>query len=180
VYCTLILTGAPLSERGADLARALGDDGWRVRVVATPAAVPWVDGEAITRVTGEPPRVNARDATQPKAPRPDVLVIAPATFNTINKLAGGVADTYAHSTACEALGAGVPLVVVPMMNESLWNHPAMAVSLRVLAEAGARLVDVRTGGDTLVAVTSGTGTDVVASFDPRWITRAVGRPATNS
>lgn len=179
-YCTLILTGAPLTERGADLARVLVDDGWQVRVVVTPAAVPWVDDEAITRVTGVPPRVDARDPSQPKAPRPDVLVIAPATFNTINKLAGGIADTYAHSTACEALGAGVPVVVVPMANESLWGHPALAVSLRALAGAGVRMIDVRTGSDSPAAVASGTGADVVTGFDPQWITRVVGRPAENS
>jgi phosphopantothenoylcysteine decarboxylase len=179
-YCTLILTGAPLTERGAELALALARHGWQVRVVVTPAAVPWVDVEAITCVTGVPPRIDARDPSRPKAPRPDVVVIAPATFNTINKLAGGIADTYAHGTACEALGEGVPVVLVPMVNQSLWGHPALDVSLRILAKAGVRMVDVRTGDDAPAAVASGTGPGVVANFDPQWITRVIGRPAENS
>jgi phosphopantothenoylcysteine synthetase/decarboxylase len=179
-FCTLILTGAPLTARGADLARALVDAGWEVRVVATPAAVPWVDAEAITSVTGVPPRVEARDPAQPKSPRPDVVVVAPATFNTVNKLAHGIADTYAHSTACEAIGAGARVVVVPMVNNLLWGHPALAASIRVLEAAGVRLLDIQTGSDTLQAVMSGTGPDVVTGFDPSWIARVVGQPATNS
>ena len=176
-FCTLILTGAPLTERGADVARALVETGWHVRVVATPAAAPWVDAEAIAAVTGAPPRTEARDPAQAKSPRPDAVVIAPATFNTINKLAGGIADTYAHSTACEAIGAGIHVVLVPMVNELLWGHPALAASLRSLAAATVHLVDVHTGSAVPQAVASGTGVDVVAAFDPAWITHVVGQPA---
>ena len=178
-YCTLILTGAPLTERGADCARALVDVGWVVRVVATPAAAPWVDAEAIAAVTGVPPRVEARDPAQPKSPRPEAVVVAPATFNTVNKLALGIADSYAHSTACEAIGAGARVVVVPMVNALLWGHPALATNLRFLERAGVRLVDVQ-GRGTPQAVASGTGPDVVAAFDPSWIVSAVGEPARSS
>jgi len=69
----------PLTERGAGLARALVDAGWQVRVVATPAALPWVDAEAITSMTGVPPRVEARDPVQMKSPRPDVQAEAEIT-----------------------------------------------------------------------------------------------------
>jgi phosphopantothenoylcysteine synthetase/decarboxylase len=179
-HCTLILTGAPLTERGADLASALVEFGWQVRVVATQAALPWVDVDAITRASGVPPRVEARDPSQPKSPRPDAVVIAPATFNTINKLAAGIADTYAHSTACEAIGAGATVVVVPMVNTLLWGHPALAGSLRFLEAAGVRLVDVQTGKSELQPVASGTGDAVVARFDPAWVTRAIGQPARTS
>jgi phosphopantothenoylcysteine synthetase/decarboxylase len=178
-FCTLILTGAPLTMRGAHLAQALVDAGWQVRVTATPAAVPWVDAEAITAVTGAPPRVEVRDPAQPKAPRPDAVVVAPATFNTINKLALGIADTAAHSTACEAIGAGARVVVVPMVNDLLWGHPALEQSLKVLASVGVRLVDVQDGG-TPKAVPSGIGPQVVVNFNPAWVTHAVGEPARSS
>lgn len=179
-FCTLILTGAPLTERGADIARALRDTGWQVRIIVTPAAVPWVDGEAIASATGVPPRFEARDPAQPRSPRPDVVVIAPATFNTINKLANGIADTYAHSVACEAIGAGIRVVVVPMVNNLLWGHPALAGNLRFLEAAGVHLLDIQTGSAIPQALISGTGPDVVAGFAPAWITQVVGPPARSS
>ena len=172
-YCTLILTGAPLTARGADIASGLVRAGWQVRVVVTPASVPWVDGDAITKVTGTAPQREARAAGQPKAPRPDVLVIAPATFNTINKLAGGIADTFAHSTACEALGAGTPTVVVPMVSGRLWGHPALANSLRTLQTARVRFVGLQGVDGAPRAVDSEAAGDIVASFDPAWIAEAI-------
>jgi phosphopantothenoylcysteine synthetase/decarboxylase len=104
------------------------------------------------------------------------VVVAPATFNTINKLAAGIADTYAHSTACEAIGTRIPVVLVPMVNTALWGHPALTESLRRLEGAGVRCLDVQSGGAPR-AVESGTGATVVARFDPEWIMAVIGRPA---
>lgn len=62
-----------------------------------------------------------------------------------------------------------------MVNDRLWGHPAWVPTLRLLAGAGVQLVDPRSGemGDPR-AVPSGTGPDVVAAFDPLWISGAVG------
>ncbi|GID93093.1 flavoprotein [Amorphoplanes digitatis] len=94
----------------------------------------------------------------------------PATFNTVNKVAAGVADTYALAQLCSALGEGLPLLVVPMVNNKLWGHPAWSRSLSVLEAAGVTMLDIHTGRPGAVAVQSGTADEVVAAFDPGWVT----------
>ncbi|MDQ1293537.1 MAG: hypothetical protein QG608_1418 [Actinomycetota bacterium] len=178
--CTLLVTGAPLTSRAADIARALVEDGWRVQVVATPSSLPWVDARAVEAVTGAPPRSEHRSPGTPRTSgRPDLVVIAPATMNTISKLAVGILDTYAHAVACEALAAGVPMLVVPMVNDRLWKHPAFDGHLRTLSGAGALILDIRTGGPDPGPIPSGQGNAVVEAFDPDWIRQAA-RPARKS
>jgi hypothetical protein len=61
------------------------------------------------------------------------------------------------------------MVVVPMVNNKLWGHPAWSASLAVFRAAGV-LVDVNTGGREPTPVASGTGGAVVERFDPTWVT----------
>jgi phosphopantothenoylcysteine decarboxylase len=168
---TLVVCGAPLTSRTADLVAGLSARGWRVSVVGTPSSAAWLDVEAISRLTGEPPRLNFRDPAHGKrGGPPSAVVVCPATFNTINKAVLGVADTYALGVLCEALGNGVPVVMAPMVNDKLWGHPAWTGSLDMLRRAGVVLVDVVGGGAVPAPVRSGTGDRVVANFDPRWMT----------
>lgn len=104
------------------------------------------------------------------------MVVAPITFNTVGKLANGIADTYAHSVLCEALGDGLLIVAVPMVNDRLWHHPAWAPNTRRLIEAGMSFLDVHTGRVGLVPVRSGTGGEVVDRFDPAWVTARLPDP----
>lgn len=66
--------------------------------------------------------------------------MAPATFNTVNKLAAGASDTLALGLLNEGLGAGLPVVAVPWSNRRLAGHPAYARSIAFLHAAGVRLV----------------------------------------
>ena len=166
---TLIVCGAPLTLRAPDLVRALLDDDWTVAVVATPSALAWIDGPTVEGLTGTLPRSEFRDPQQPKSGPPDAVVVCPATFNTVNKAAVGAADTYALAQLCEALGEGVPVVAVPMVNNKLWGHPAWSRSLAVLESIGAELLNVHTGEHGAAVVQSGTADAVVAAFDPAWV-----------
>lgn len=65
---------------------------------------------------------------------------APATFNTVNKFAAGISDTLALGLLNEALGMGLPIVVVPFPNRMLARHPAFTVSVSSLRSWGVRLV----------------------------------------
>lgn len=78
-------------------------------------------------------------------------------------------DTYALGQLCEALGMRLPMVLAPMVNDQLWQHPAWALSLTALRSVGVRLVDVQTGRLGAAPVTSGTGATVVERFDPAWL-----------
>ncbi len=68
-------------------------------------------------------------------PRPPygVVLFAPCSFNSLNKLAQGIADNLALSVVAEAIGRGTPVIVAPSLNEPLLRHPATQASLRMLS-----------------------------------------------
>jgi hypothetical protein len=68
------------------------------------------------------------------------LVIAPATFNTINKLALGIADNYALTSAAELIGLGIPTVVVPFVNAALASRVPFERSVASLRGEGVHVL----------------------------------------
>ncbi|WP_433274683.1 flavoprotein [Pseudonocardia xinjiangensis] len=154
---TLVVCGAPLAARAAEVANVLSAR-WVVSIVSTKAAGTWFQG-----------------ATADERPRPEQVVACPLTFNSANKVTAGIMDTPASGVLCDAFGAGIPVVAVPLVNDRLWGHPAWASTLRVLREAGVRLVDPQSGRvGEVTPVRSGTGPEVVAMFDPSWVVDALG------
>jgi phosphopantothenoylcysteine synthetase/decarboxylase len=175
-HLTLVVCAAPLAERASDVAAAIVAAGLQVSVVVTPAAAAWVDEDAIRRATGRSVAVNYRRPHEPKrGPRPAAVVACPLTFNTLNKLAAGISDTYALGVLNEALAAGTPIVAVPMVSDRLWPHPALRPNLDRLAAAGVTLIDPHTGQPDAKPVRSGTGQKVAEAFDPAWLVPRVGR-----
>jgi phosphopantothenoylcysteine synthetase/decarboxylase len=114
--------------------------GWHVGVVATPHAMNgFFDTAAVEAQTGRPIRSAWRRPGDPRPfPDPDAVVVAPATFNTINKWAAGTADTLALGTLCEVSGQGVPIGVLPCVSDALAGHPAYQDSLIRLRGMGVR------------------------------------------
>ncbi len=134
--CSTVLEGVILPAQAS---------GWRVAVTVTPTAADWWresgDLERVARATGFPVRWRGRLPSEPSpGPDPDCWAVAPATANTVAKLALGIADNLALTKVGEALGAGVPLVVSPRVGPSQARHPAWAGHLAVLRSAGVRLV----------------------------------------
>lgn len=120
--------------------------GWQVTVTLTPAAATWLDAtgetDMIKELTGYPVRRDPRlPGEQSPHPNPDCYAVAPATSNTVAKLALGIADNQALTQLCEALGLGsVPIVVFPRINAAHARHPAWAGHVAVLRQAGVVLV----------------------------------------
>jgi phosphopantothenoylcysteine synthetase/decarboxylase len=103
------------------------------------------------------------------------VVACPSTFNTANKIVVRVLDTPSTGALCDALGAGIPVVAVPMVNTRLWGHPVWATTLATLHGWGVTVLDPVDGrGGDPGPVASGTGDAVAAAFDPQWIVAAVG------
>ncbi|MDD1740227.1 MAG: bifunctional phosphopantothenoylcysteine decarboxylase/phosphopantothenate--cysteine ligase CoaBC [Methanothrix sp.] len=73
----------------------------------------------------------------------DMLLVAPATANTIGKMACGIDDTAVTTFATTALGSGKPVAVVPAMHEAMYRHPAVLKNLEALRGMGVRLIDPR-------------------------------------
>ncbi|MFR0355438.1 flavoprotein [Streptomyces sediminimaris] len=121
--------------------------GWEVGVIATPVAMNGFFDTAAVRVqTGRPIRSAWRTPGEPRPfPPPDAVVVAPATFNTINKWAAGLADTLAVATLCETYGLGVPVAVLPCVAGTLAAHPAYQDSLARLRGMGVRFGEPYSG-----------------------------------
>jgi phosphopantothenoylcysteine synthetase/decarboxylase len=78
-------------------------------------------------------------AIRPRPPR-GVLLFAPCSFNSLNKLAHGIADSLALSVAAEAIGRRTPVIVAPSLNQPLLDHPIAQASLRTLPLWGVTIV----------------------------------------
>lgn len=74
------------------------------------------------------------------SPPADALIVAPATYNTINKLALGIADTYPLSSVAEAIGRGVPTVIVPAVNTALAARHPFQRAIASLRDEGVRVL----------------------------------------
>lgn len=115
--------------------------GWDVCVVGTPSAIKFLDVSRLEELTGHPVRSEYRRPDEPDVlPPPDALVVAPATFNTINKWAAGISDTLALGLLNEAIGLGGPIVAVPTANVALIRHPAFVRSVAELRASGVRVI----------------------------------------
>ncbi|MFE0275691.1 flavoprotein [Streptomyces sp. NPDC058992] len=120
--------------------------GWQAAVTLTPTAGNWLrmSGEVarLEALTGLPvrdePRLPGNDRPHPPV---DCYVVAPASANTVAKLATGIQDNQALTQVSEALGTlGLPVVVFPRVNAAHARHPAWNRHLEALREAQVQLV----------------------------------------
>jgi len=129
--------------------------------VQTPASLQFVGRATFEGVTGAPVLVDEFEPDPARGAFPgdpaldhnpishlelvarcDVLVVAPASANTVAKLAHGLADNLLTSAA---LANTAPLVLAPAMNTHMYEHPATQANLELLRSRGARIVDPGTG-----------------------------------
>ncbi len=129
----LIGCAAPPVQHIDELIELLHQAGWHICVIPTPRAASWIDGRALAQQTGYPVRHDHRLPDDPDSlPRADAIAVVPATFNTINKWAAGISDTFALGILNEAIGLKLPIIVVPYAKPSLAAHPAFSTSLEKL------------------------------------------------
>jgi phosphopantothenoylcysteine decarboxylase/phosphopantothenate--cysteine ligase len=155
------VSGGIAAYKALELVRLATAAGHAVRVVQTPASRRFVGEASFAALTGAPvllsefERDPARGASPDQRPpeheplshlelvaNADVYLIAPASANTIAKLAGGLADNLL--TSC-ALAARCPLIVAPAMNSNMYEHPATSANIRALRERGVTIVEPDTG-----------------------------------
>ncbi|MEU7860305.1 flavoprotein [Nonomuraea sp. NPDC049141] len=157
VLYVIVCAAGPAGDVGRLVGLAQGE-GWIVQIIATPAALAFIDGPALERQTGRPVLSQYRRPDEPKAPRADAIIVAPATYNTVNKFAQGIADTYALGLLSEAPGLGIPVVVVPFVNSALAARAPFVRSMEDLRAEGVRVVfepgqfepDAPSSGDDLI------------------------------
>jgi phosphopantothenoylcysteine decarboxylase/phosphopantothenate--cysteine ligase len=155
------VSGGIAAYKAVELVRLATGAGHSVRVVQTPASLQFVGRATFEGVTGAPVLVDEFEPDPARGAFPgdpaldhnpishlelvarcDVLVVAPASANTVAKLAHGLADNLLTSAA---LANTAPLVLAPAMNTHMYEHPATQANLELLRSRGARIVDPGTG-----------------------------------
>jgi phosphopantothenoylcysteine synthetase/decarboxylase len=105
----VVVCAAPPAAQVQDLVKLAQAAGWEVAVTATPEALAFIDAPLLEAITGFPVRHRWREPDEPESvPEASAVVVAPATFNTINRWVAGITDTVAVGTLCEALGLDPP------------------------------------------------------------------------
>ncbi len=137
----LLLSGASTAARCPEILAGLVGLGFpTVIALPTPHAARVVSGRELGTVAGVTVVESYFDAAiRPRPPR-GVVLFAPCSFNSLNKLAQGIADSLALSVAAEAIGRGTPVIVAPSLNQPLLDHPVARASLARLPEWGVRVV----------------------------------------
>ncbi|MCW2936516.1 MAG: flavoprotein [Actinomycetia bacterium] len=87
---------------------------------------------AVEALTGSPVRSQYSAPGSPRSRIPDVIAVAPAAYNTINKWAQGISDTYALGVLAEQTGRGLPIVVLPFVNSALASRAPFKQSVKSL------------------------------------------------
>ena len=155
------VTGGIAAYKAVEVVRLATGAGHSVRVVQTEASLRFVGRATFEGVTGAPVLVDefepdpARgafpgDPVPDRDPishlelvsRSDAYLVAPASANTLAKLASGHADNLLTSAA---LAATSPLVLAPAMNDRMWEHPATQANVETLRRRGATIVPPGTG-----------------------------------
>jgi Flavoprotein len=137
---TLIVCGAGPAAAITAPVQLAQDRGWTVQVVATPAALDFFGPADVEKLTGTPVRSHYRKPGQPRSPEADAIIVAPATYNTINKWARGISDTYALGILAETTGLGVPTVVLPFVNSALASRAPFQLAVNSLRAEGVRIL----------------------------------------
>jgi phosphopantothenoylcysteine decarboxylase len=144
----LVLSGTTTAARCPELLRGLVGLGFTtVIALPTPNASRVIAARDLADIEGVQVVESYFDlAIRPRPPR-GVVLFAPCSFNSLNKLAHGIADNLALSVVAEAIGRGTPVIVGPSLNQPLLDHPVAQASLRTLPTWGVTIVPPVDTGD---------------------------------
>ncbi len=126
-----------LIRHGADVVPVLSKDAMEI---LHPNALQFATGKVpITKLDGSVPYIElvGMDGTA------DLVLIAPATSNTIAKVAMGIDDTVVTTFAQNALGAGIPILIAPAMHETMYANPLITGHIKTLERLGVEFVSPR-------------------------------------
>ncbi|MBK7429071.1 MAG: bifunctional phosphopantothenoylcysteine decarboxylase/phosphopantothenate--cysteine ligase CoaBC [Saprospiraceae bacterium] len=141
------ISGSIAAYKSAVLARLLIKSGARVRTVFTPDAQAFITPLTISALTGDAVYHDISDQGQwnnhvELGLWADLMIIAPATANTLGKMANGICDNMLLATY---LSAKCPVYVAPAMDLDMWKHPSTRRNLSLLANDGVRQIPVGYG-----------------------------------
>lgn len=145
----LCITGSVAAVQCSEIARTLMRHGAEVFAVMSPMAqkiihpylMEWATGNAVvTELTGKIEHI-ALVGEHPK--KADLVLVAPATANTISKIACGIDDTTVTSVVSTAFGSKIPIIIVPAMHQSMYKHAILTENIKKLKTLGIKFVGPR-------------------------------------
>lgn len=143
------VTGGIASYKSVSLMRELIKAGAEVKVAMTPSATRFVSPLTFQVLSKETVHVDTFSENDPKfvqhihfADWADFSIVAPATANTLAKLANGIADNFVTSAL---LAITTPVFIVPAMNEHMYEHPATQTNIQILKDRGVYIMEPATG-----------------------------------
>lgn len=143
------VTGSVAAIESPKLVRELRRMGAKVHCVMSdnaqqiihPYVLEWAsDNEVVTKITGKVEHVKLAGEVPDKV---DLILIAPATLNTIGKIANGIDDTPVTTVTTTAFGSNIPIVIVPAMHISMYNHPILQENIKKLKKHGVDFIEPR-------------------------------------
>ncbi|WP_127506725.1 bifunctional phosphopantothenoylcysteine decarboxylase/phosphopantothenate--cysteine ligase CoaBC [Paenibacillus humicus] len=143
------ITGGIAAYKGAALCSKLVQAGAEVHVIMTESAAKFVAPLTLQTLSRHPVYLDTFDERDPSvvshielADKADLILLAPATANTLAKLAAGLADDMLGATL---LAATSPVIAAPAMNVHMYEHPATVANMELLGSRGVRFIDPGTG-----------------------------------
>ena len=145
----LCITGSVAAVQCPEIARTLMRHGADVFAVMSPMAqkiihpylMEWATGNpVVTELTG---KIEHVALVGQHSETSDLILVAPATSNTISKIACGIDDTTVTSVVSTAFGSNCPIIIVPAMHESMYNHPILTENIKKLKALGVEFVGPR-------------------------------------
>jgi phosphopantothenoylcysteine decarboxylase/phosphopantothenate--cysteine ligase len=141
------ITGSIASVETVKLARELIRHGAKVIPVMTKSAAKIIHPDALWFATGKKPIVELTGATEHvtylgRVKKPaDLLLISPCTANTISKITHGIDDTSVTTFATTAIGSKIPVIIVPAMHLSMYDHTIVQKNIKKLKKVGINFIE---------------------------------------
>ena len=146
----LLMTGSIACAKASGLISLWKKAGHNVKVIASHSALEFIGLATLEGLSGNPVMTAVFETNNMMdhinvSRETDLIVLAPATANTINKLANGVADDVITTTWIAAQELKKPMYIAPAMNTKMWDYPATQKSVSLLQEWGVKILSPQDG-----------------------------------
>lgn len=143
------LTGSISCYKACNIISKLVQNGFNVKTICSENALKFIGKSTLEGLTKESVHTDMFESRNVPghielAKWADLAIICPATANTINKLAAGIADDYISSVFL-AFDLSKPYIIAPAMNKNMYAHPATAKAIKILKDWGVKVLDTESG-----------------------------------
>jgi phosphopantothenoylcysteine decarboxylase/phosphopantothenate--cysteine ligase len=145
----LVVTGTTTAPLARELVHGMVERFSSVLTLMTPHAARVIAPRDLSVLPGNRLVESYFDAAILPRPPDGLVLVAPCSFNSLNKLAAGIADNLALSLTAEAIGRGTPVLVALSLNPPLFRHPRTAESIARLRSWGVSVIEPEDTGEGL-------------------------------